>query len=57
MSIEFGIFNAEGLIAGDFYSEQLANEVRVSLDDPEAFTAEVCVSHTDQPAEHCEECA
>lgn len=59
MSIEYGIFNAEGCIERDFYTEGQANTVKDALyqDEPGAYVAEMCREHDDQPREFCEDCA
>jgi len=55
---EFGIFSDEGLIEGDFWSKKAATAA--SLHDrfkgAEAFVAEICDDHPDQPKDDCENC-
>ncbi len=57
--IEYGIFNDEGLVEGQFYSEGEALEARVTRhsDDLWAEVHEVCPDHEEQPRDGCEECA
>lgn len=57
MSTEFGIFNDEGCIEGEFYSREDADRAmadRYAEDD--AHVAEVCPDHRDQERDHCEHC-
>jgi hypothetical protein len=56
--IEFGVFNDEGLLEGQFYSRKAAEEALADLyaEDDEAEVAIVCPDHEEQRREHCEEC-
>jgi hypothetical protein len=54
----FGIFNDEGLVEGDFYSQeeaQTAIKERYSEED-DLHVAECCHDHPEQERESCEEC-
>lgn len=55
---EFGIFNDEGLVEGEFYSEDDAREAIAAhySEDEWAKVEEVCPEHREQPALGCEEC-
>jgi len=58
-SVEYGVFNDEGLIDSGFYSLPLA-EARAARyraeGDRVAEVSAICEYHDDQAAEHCEEC-
>jgi hypothetical protein len=55
---EYGIFNAEGLIEGQFYSFQAAAGELLNEEyyGDDAWVNEVCPEHTDQPYDECETC-
>ncbi len=59
---EYGVFNDEGLIAGQFYSVreacEFADEIAADKEDREAMDVQpVCPDHTEQPARACGACA
>lgn len=55
---EYGIFNDEGFIEGDFYSREAAEAaVAARYSDDDCSVHEVCPEHRDQPRDGCEECA
>lgn len=60
MSAEHGVFNAEGLIEGGFYTPEAAQaavaELTADGDNADVYAALVCVEHPDQPHDNCEEC-
>lgn len=56
--IEYGLFNDEGLVEGQFYSKEAAGSAikdRYS-DEDELEIYEVCPDHAEQPRYACEEC-
>ena len=56
---EYGIFNDEGMIEGDFYSKEEAEAAvaaRYTADD-EVHVARCCPEHSEQERENCEDCA
>lgn len=58
--IEYGIFNNEGMVEGQFYSLAEANKALhtyYDLDDDELFVSEICSEHEEQEKDNCEECA
>lgn len=55
---EYGIFNDEGLVEGDFYTPEEAREAireRYETDD-DLIVLEVCPEHREQPRHACDEC-
>jgi hypothetical protein len=58
MSRQFGIFNDEGKVEGDFYSfESAAAAVSERYtDEDEVHVAECCHDHPEHEREACEEC-
>lgn len=59
MTIEYGVFNDEGCLEAQMYSEAEAQEALRSryADEPYAYAAPVCPDHEEQPKDECEECA
>ena len=55
-STEYGVFNDEGLVEGQFYDVTSANAAAVDMDDENAYVSLVCESHTDQPYGYCDDC-
>jgi len=58
MSIEYGLFNDEGLVEGGFYDRELA---RMAIDthyDPEdgLTIEEICPDHPEHARHGCDEC-
>lgn len=60
MSIEWGLFNDEGLVAGDFWSE---TEAKIERDNPDHFDPEdsltvekVCPECRGGREDGCDEC-
>jgi len=59
MSQEWGLFNDEGLVLGDFWSKEEAEQELILgnySDDDELKVLEICPWHREQPKEDCEEC-
>lgn len=56
---EFGIFNDEGLVEGEFYSEAEAQDAarRRYADEDMLVIAPVCGDHHEHQARDCEACA
>lgn len=57
MTIEYGLFNDEGLVEGDFWSEEQAHQAR-ALDydeDDELEVYEVCAEHREHREGYCDE--
>ena len=55
---EYGIFNDEGLLEGQFYSRseaQFSKETRY-IEEDESYISFVCPYHPEQPKDHCEIC-
>ena len=55
---EFGIFNDEGLVEGQFYTEAdaVAAAAERYADDEWIEVRQICPDHAEQPAYGCEEC-
>lgn len=54
---EFGIFSDEGLLEGQFWSREVAEEtLRTTYPEDDAHVAECCREHPEQERETCEEC-
>lgn len=60
MRQEWGIFNDEGLIESDFYSEQAAKDAMHDNpeydDDPNIYVCLLCPDHAEYPIIACEAC-
>lgn len=57
---EYGVFNAEGCIERGFYTRVLADVVAMRYltgGDIDAYAAELCPDHEEQPRDTCEDCA
>jgi hypothetical protein len=57
--IEFGVFNDEGCVESGLWSFALAEQARDAhraAGDSEAYAAEMCPEHEEEPRESCEEC-
>jgi len=54
----FGLFSDEGLVEGDFMTEQDAYDAIADRydEEDELEVLEVCHDHEDQPSHCCEEC-
>lgn len=55
---EWGLFNDEGLVEGEFRSKEEAFDAMTSGYDPEdgLTVEEVCPDHPEEPRQSCEEC-
>jgi len=55
---EYGIFNDEGLLEGQFYDIAKA-EAKLASDynEDDAYVAAVCPYHSGEEAGHCQSCA
>lgn len=56
VSREWGLFNDEGMVEGDFWSEAEALEAKERYDEDDDLTAhQVCGAHREHRADECEE--
>ena len=54
---EYGIFNDEGLLEGDFYSEASATAMmNCYYADDDAHVSAICPDHQGHEKDFCEEC-
>lgn len=55
---EYGVFNDEGCIASQYYSEDSALEALESefSEEPWGYVSAICEDHEEQPKYECEEC-
>lgn len=55
---EYGLFNDEGLLEGQFYSVAEAEAAIADRysDEDDLHVSEVCPDHPDQERDNCEEC-
>jgi hypothetical protein len=58
MATEYGIFNNEGKIEGDFYSFESAVKAMAERypEGDEVYVAECCPDHPEHERASCEEC-
>jgi hypothetical protein len=55
---EYGVFNDEGCVEREFYSEADAEKARAEryADDDDCVVRRCCPDHPDQPYVTCQEC-
>jgi hypothetical protein len=54
---EFGIFNDEGLLEGDFYEyDKAVTKMAAYSEETDVHVSEVCPEHREQERKNCEEC-
>ena len=54
---EWGIFSDEGLIEGEFYSKEDAEQAALKYDkEDEIYVSEICPYHRDNERNSCEKC-
>jgi len=59
MSIEYGVFSDEGCLEAQFYRYEDADRAAAGYrenGDSDAYAAEMCPDHEEQPREGCDMC-